>query len=36
MNGFTSQQEIEVVNQMMVNFLRLLQKLDAGNTDEEE
>lgn len=31
-----SEQEIEVVNQMMINFLRLLQKLDSGNADEEE
>ena len=31
-----SQQEVEIVNQLMVNFLRLLQKLDTGNADEEE
>ena len=29
-------EEAEMVQHMMTNFLRLLQVVDAGNTDEEE
>ena len=30
------QEEVQVVQQLMFNFLRLLQSLEVGNSNEEE